>query len=236
MLRRRLIGSVADKDYIEFADAGIGAYFAQRYGDGVGITYKQAAAISEFDKNLVIANIMSGSTCTFDELNYFTGIVSLPAHFCNSTNITINCLAMPNLVTIGYQGFWYCNITEVNCPKLIIAYLNFGQEVQRVIMGNDYIINGNMDFNWMTSMEYLYIPNLQTVNANLLVSCTNPNLKVYLATPKVIAIDSSVTENDKKYIFNGIASTAKLYVPSNLVAAYKAAGMPWSTFSEILAI
>ena len=226
------------KDYIEFADAGIGAYFAERYGDGIGITYDEAAAITEFDSDLKIPNVMSGSTCTFNELNYFTGLLSIVAAFCNSENVTIDTLELPNLVSVGGSAFAKSHIAEINCPKLAtLGTQSLSWYAKRITMGDAYTEGGASAFVWMDDLEYLYLPNLKTITGlNFIASCTSANLKVYIASSSIPTIDSSIASGDYQYIFNGNNSAAKLYVKSSLLSKYKAAGLPWSKFGSILAM
>ena len=231
------------KDYIEFVNADIGAYFAERYGDGVGITYAQAAAITEFDSDLKIMDIVGNVGCTFEELNYFTGLVSLPSSFIygdrddESKWVTISSLYLPNLTYVGGASFMWCNLGEVKFPK--VSYIGYSgiscTNTTRIVLGDAFTtstVNGTLS--WLYDLEYIYFANLQSItNAYLLGTCTNKNLKVYIATPSG---PPTITISKVDQVW-GVASTAKLYVPSNLVSAYKAAGAPWTTcFASINAI
>lgn len=231
------------KDYIEFANADIGAYFAKRYGDGVGITYAQAEAITEFDSDLRMANIVTQAPYTFEELNYFTGLISLPNYFIygdsddESKWITISSLYLPNLTSLGTSCFMWCNLGEVEFPK--VSYINYQgiscTSTTRIVIGDAFTtstVNGTLS--WLYDLEYIYFANLQSItNAYLLGTCTNKNLKVYIATPSG---PPTITISRVDQVW-GVASTAKLYVPSNLVSAYKSAGAPWTTcFASINAI
>ncbi len=241
MMRRRSLMGGGPKDYIEFANEKIGAYFAQRYGDGIGITYDQAAAITEFDSDLQMRNIVGQESYTFEELNYFTGLVSLPYSFCASYGGTegydchISRLSLPNLTTIDGGCFFWSKIGEIECPKL--SYIGYNgiscTTTTRIVLDayTEHTVNGAMA--WLYDLEYIYFANLQSItDAYLLGTCTNANLKVYIATPSG---PPTVTVKPE-YVFS-VASTAKLYVPSNLVSAYKAAGAPWTTaFASINAM
>ena len=248
MLRRRSLMGGGPKDYIEFANADIGAYFAEKYGDGVGITYAQAAAITEFDSSLQMSNIVGQTTYTFEELNYFTGLVSLPAYFLESYNrqetydCHISCLSLPNLTSIGYESCMFTTISELDCPKLTSIGVNAlcDSKTKRIILGEAFTnSNTNGLITWNDDLEYLYFTNLKTIsNFFVLAKCYNANLKVYIATPDgVPTISSSIGEKYYETSIWQVASTAKLYVPSNLVSAYKSAGAPWTTcFASINAI
>lgn len=243
MLRRRSLMGGGPKDYIEFANADIGAYFAERYGDGVGITYAQAAAITEFDSSLRIRDIVGQTSYTFEELNYFTGLVSLPAYFLESYkrqetyDCHISCLSLPNLTSVGAECFMFSTLLELDCPKLVDVGSDAlcDSKTKRIIFGDDFTTyTGNGMINWNDDLEYLYFSNLQAINGYYICSvCNNVNLKVYIATPSGIpTIDSEIGTSQ---IFR-VSGEAKLYVPSNLVSAYEAAGNPWALFKSINAI
>lgn len=235
------------KDYIEFANADIGAYFAERYGDGVGITYAQAATITEFDSDLKIMDIVGNVGCTFEELNYFTGLVSLPSSFIygdrddESKRVTISSLYLPNLVSVGSQCFAFTNILEFDFPKVssMGRYAIISSTTKRIVLGDALTDSQESSIGWLDNLEYLYYSNLKTItHYNALAQMTGAtNLKMYIATPSgPPTIDSSIGTKYYDGIFY-VASTAKLYVPSNLISAYQADGAPWTTcFASINAI
>ena len=234
------------KDYIEFANEKLGAFFAQKYGDGIGITYEQAAVVTSFDFQLY--STMSGEAFTFDEINYFTGLVSICDNFYynsskdQSQGMAISQLALPNLVSLGGNSFCWCNILEVDCPKLKTMGAGSFQAsgTKRIILGDNYTSSATQaPINNINELEYLYFSNLQSIDAIYVVqNCENANLNVYIATPTgPPTISSTIPEMLYDFSIWGVASTAKLYVPSNLVSAYKAAGQPWTTvFASINAI
>ena len=236
------------KDYIEFANEKLGAFFAQKYGDGIGITYEQAAAVTSFDFLLYKEIGKELGAFTFDEINYFTGLVSIRGSFYYNSSqdpsqgMTISRLALPNLVSLGYDSFRWCNILEVDCPKL--KTMDTGSfrvsGTKRIILGDDYTSSAaNGPINYIDELEYLYFSNLQSIdNYYVVFSCKNANLKVYIATPTgPPTITSTISQSYYDWAIWSVASTAKLYVPSNLVSAYKATGSPWTTcFASINAI
>ena len=255
MLRRRSLMGGGPKDYIEFANEKLGAFFAQKYGDGIGITYEQAAAVTSFDFQLYNEIGKELGAFTFDEINYFTGLVSISLRFYyNSTydhskGMTISRLALPNLESIGYDAFFYCNILEVDCPKL--KTMDTGSfrasGTKRFILGDAYTSSAaNGPINYNEDLEYLYFSNLQSIDDyHVVFGCTNANLKVYIATPSgVPTINVSTYKPDTDpwhyiwgFVYGTVETNAELYVPSNLVSAYKAAGAPWTTaFVSINAI
>lgn len=255
MLRRRSLMGGGPKDYIEFANEKLGAFFAQKYGDGIGITYEQAAAVTSFDFLLYNEIGKELGAFTFDEINYFTGLVSIRSSFYynrtydQSQGMTISRLALPNLESVGREAFFYCNIPEVDCPKL--KTMDTGSfrvcGTKRFILGDVYTSSdANGPINYIPELEYLYFSNLQSINNyNIVFGCTNANLKVYIATPSgVPTINISTYDPDEDpwyqiwgFVYGTYETNAKLYVPSNLVSAYKAAGAPWSkAFVSINAI
>ena len=97
--------SPSKKDYIEFADPEVlRVLLANGVGDGIGITYADAAAVTSigtwFRNNTEITS--------FDEFEYF-GITSIPAYgFQGCTNLV--SITLPSSVTfIGSDAFSGCS-------------------------------------------------------------------------------------------------------------------------------
>ena len=117
--------------YIPFADVTVASICATNWGDGVGLTYAQAEQVTSLDCKFRATAIEH-----FDELKYFTGIVSLNAEefrWCESlktlsfsTNLAIigqqafqgtknlqSPIDLPNVTSIGYQCFNDCGINNI---------------------------------------------------------------------------------------------------------------------------
>lgn len=112
-MRRMASGSYAP-EYIEFADSAVEAICAANWGDGVGLTYDQAAAVTS------LGYVFKGNTniVSFDELQYFTNLTEITgntnsayAAFCGCTNLV--SVVLPNsCVSIGRHAFDGCTSLE----------------------------------------------------------------------------------------------------------------------------
>lgn len=91
--------------YILFEDSEVERILVNTYGDGTGMTYAQAAAVTSFD------DILEGNRniTSFNELRYFTGL-SITPRFSNCENL-ISIDLPPNIKTIYNYSFY-------NCPSL----------------------------------------------------------------------------------------------------------------------
>jgi hypothetical protein len=91
--------------YISFEDPEVERVLVNTYGDGIGMTYAQAAAVSS------LGSIFEGNRniTSFNELRYFTGC-SITPRFSNCENL-ISVDLPPNIKTIYNYSFY-------NCPSL----------------------------------------------------------------------------------------------------------------------
>lgn len=90
--------------YILFADAEVErVLMANGIGDGIGITKRDAAAVTEFAGDLLMNNTTATS---FSEIRYFKGLKKIyGGAFYKATNLVIEELDNPSLTTIGYGAF-----------------------------------------------------------------------------------------------------------------------------------
>ncbi len=103
-----------EKDYIEFVDPVVAQICANTWGDGIGITYAQAAAVTNLN------NVFKGNTSivSFDELQYFTSLSTLNGANSNSTGEFNGCSSLvsitfpSSLTTIGGHAFYGCSSLE----------------------------------------------------------------------------------------------------------------------------
>lgn len=110
-LTKRAMSAKTEKDYIVFVDPVVAQICAETWGDGVGITTAQAAAVtsigSAFDGN---ADIVS-----FDEFQYFTSVAALAeGAFRNCTSL-VSITLPTSCVTIGRYAFRYCEALKRVC-------------------------------------------------------------------------------------------------------------------------
>lgn len=81
---RRSIMANTGPDYIKFVDPIVAQICAENWGDGKGITYAQAAAVT------TLGTKFRGNTeiVSFNEFQYFTNIKSLKSEFFSCSNLT----------------------------------------------------------------------------------------------------------------------------------------------------
>jgi len=111
--RRRLMMAAAaggGEQYIQFADPVVGQICATNWGDGVGITPSQAAAVTD---NQLGATFRSNTQITsFDELRYFTGLTKLSTNAFNGCS-SLRSLTLPqNITRIEQYVFIGCAALE----------------------------------------------------------------------------------------------------------------------------
>lgn len=116
--RRRMMMQVlgGGKEYIEFADPAVEQICATKWGDGVGLTYAQAAAVTSIS-NSVFSN--NTSIASFDELQYFTGVTSWGGTTgSNGKGVFTGCSGLvsvtlpPNQTFLGNNAFRNCSNLE----------------------------------------------------------------------------------------------------------------------------
>ena len=118
--RRADVIAAGYNDYIPFADQIVGKHCASIWGDGKGLTYAQAAAVTELNIPGRYLSYMNGNEYTylrdaksFDEFRFFTGLTALseahPDHIFNwwameSIVIPDNIAEIDNQ-TLAYAGY-----------------------------------------------------------------------------------------------------------------------------------
>ena len=177
--------------YVRFYDSKAEEQCARLYGDGVGVTENQLAAVTSMRQS------DWGPTCQivdFPEFKYFTGIKVIDEMFTGSTenkNTTLRTITLPNSITYigrsGYAGGFYGTSIEsiiipdnvtiraaafCNCKKLKHVTLGYGcyidwQAFQYCDLLENFDLNGatyigTSAFNDCLSMTSIVIPN--TVN------------------------------------------------------------------------
>lgn len=140
LLRRRMMIS-SKKDYIEFADPEVlRVLLANGVGDGIGITYADAAAVTSLNK--MFQN--NTTITTFNELRYFTGLT-----------VVRNITGMSNLKAITFPS----SLTVV--PSRQFALSGQTSSLQKLSYINDNPISfGVYAFQYGTISDGVYITNL----------------------------------------------------------------------------
>ena len=153
--------------YIPFADSNVEAVLlAKGVGDGLGITYKDAAKVTSistwFKGNGVITS--------FDELKYFTNITTLGAStFQDCSNL--EKVNLDNIVKLtgrdGAGAFYNSGIKEVSLPKLSVIDNSYSCEFQNSLVERilslgkiTTIPNGNPNFGFCKKCKLLTYVNL----------------------------------------------------------------------------
>lgn len=120
MLRRRAINLNLDS-YITFADPVVAQMCIGAWGDGTGLTRRQAMFISDEQFRSVFNGSEKGIT-SFDELRFFSGITRIPIYaFSECDNLT--SVILPSRVTLIQAAVFYeCsslnNINLINITNL----------------------------------------------------------------------------------------------------------------------
>lgn len=111
-------------EYIEFADPVIEALCATTWGDGVGLTYAQAAAVTSIPNNVFRGNT---TITSFDEFQYFINCTTLSGGASGTggfQNSSLTSITFPaSLTTIGEAVFAGCtSLTTVTfCPTTALT-------------------------------------------------------------------------------------------------------------------
>ena len=123
-----------DSKYIKFKDPIVESICAEKWGDGVGVTYKRARTVTD------IGNVFNGNSeiTNFEELEDF-GATIIPNNafrlcvnlktICSSKIKIIEATAFdqsgikkvffPNVEELGYASFYMTQIDEISFPKLM---------------------------------------------------------------------------------------------------------------------
>jgi hypothetical protein len=104
------------EQYIVFADSTVESICATNYGDGVGTTPSQAAAVT------ALGSHFSGNTSitSFNELSYFTGLTTIPSNaFKDCTSL--QSITLPtSLTTLDGGCLRACtSLTSLEIPNLV---------------------------------------------------------------------------------------------------------------------
>ena len=114
---KNIIEYTGQSRIITFADANVKALCVQNWdfdSDGE-LSEEEAAAVTN------LGEVFKGSRITtFEELQYFTGLTSLPSAAFQNSNLTK--VIIPNTVTTIENAFWQCgSLTSVVIPKSVTS-------------------------------------------------------------------------------------------------------------------
>lgn len=107
--------------YIVFADPSVEAICATKWGDGVGITATQAAAVT----NAQFGTTFNGKTgiTTFEEFSYFTGVTTLAAGAFSGSSL--QRIALPSTCLTINRAFQNCSaLTYLDLPDGVTILYN----------------------------------------------------------------------------------------------------------------
>ena len=217
-------GKITLDNNIVFADADVKADIVAAfdknsdgelsYAEAAAVTYAELGALTWTNKDNVN---------TFDELQYFTGLVTtisrsdvpggkdirLPAIFTDCTNLTSVVLPR-NLSTIDSKGFQNCSsLISIDLPNLRAIFANTfdGSGLTSVVIPNSVTSVSNKCFLNCTSLASVTISeNLAELSKYMFQGCTSLN--------NVVIPDSVTIIND--YAFDGCTSLAYLTLSENL--------------------
>lgn len=158
------------------------------------MTATEAALVSD------ISTAFQGNTAIthFEELEYFTGITSIPSNAFNTCTKLENFIFPPNITTIGYRAFYNCTKLDYH---LVIpeGVTTFGDEAFR-----------------KARFRMVYIPStLATIAQNTFRDAANNGLN------KIVVINRSTQPTGgNSYAFGGSSPKWRVYVPVGATANY----------------
>lgn len=148
-LTRRMMAAKSEPPaYIQFVDSAVEAICASTWGDGVGLTYAQAAAVT----SLGTAFRANTSIVSFDELQYFTSLTSISGGsssagaFYGCTNL-VSVTLPSGCTTLNSYCFCGCSaLTTINLANV----LTFGKNAFELCTSLN-----NIDLSGATTIEQI---------------------------------------------------------------------------------
>ena len=144
------------RNYIKFQDPLIEQICATNWGDGVGITLAQAAAVTNIGQSFRYTEAVS-----FDEFKYFTGVTTVPdLAFANTSKL--DDLTLPDTITtISGQAFNLATgLTRITIPASVtridhFAFVNNNRLTTVVLLPTIPPTNGGTNF---AGVSIIYVP------------------------------------------------------------------------------
>lgn len=245
---RRSQMMVTEKDYIPFVDPVVAQICADNWGDGKGITYKQAAKVTS------IGNVFKGNTeiTSFDELEKFTGVTYITTTTAASTasGAFYNCSSLGAIKLpascwcIGDFSFEGCSsLSSISAPS--VTKVNRGafygcSALEEITLPLATTVNGLNG----SGLQRIYLPSVTTLSS----LTKSYNLQLLDCGEKLTAIGTytfwQMTSGLTVFICrassppslasnNNLNFCSAVYVPDASVDAYKAA-TNWATYASLI--
>ena len=213
--------------YIIFKDPVVEQICATNWGDGVGITEQQAAAVTD------IRNVFQGNRdiTSFDEFALFRNVKSLRGSAFYEC-INLGSILLPdNLETIGVQTFQSCGFLSFKYPKALksierYAFMSCGK-ITKVyadslehLLSVQYANDGSFPFSSTpdnTTTE-LYINDELLVNADIQSGITQIPGSLFLNNKNIISVSipNTVTDIGSRAFFGCRNLTSDITIPSGV--------------------
>lgn len=193
-LTRRMRSNM-EKDYIEFTDPAVEAICASTWGDGVGITYAQAAAVTSF------GTVFKGNTSiiSFDESIFFTSVTSYGSNnsglspFSGCTSLV--SIDLSNATYLGWQAFYGCS-----------SLVTVGSLENVTYIGRECFLNTPL-------ADIVYAPNLATLDYQ--ASFKGTKIPSVTSLGRITVIDGYNASNGAFY---GCSELASVILPNTLTS------------------
>lgn len=176
---RRLVLNITGEFYVRFKDQIVANYFIRNYGDGVGVTKNDLAAINSLSDTAFQGNT---EITSFDEFRYLTGIVSIPGKCFQNCGSLRSVIIPVNVQIISIYAFRYSGLESINIPKNVnnISSSTFeGSKLKSVIFEErtEKIQLGSGIFMSCTELTDVIFPDLVFYEAggasNIFKGCTS---------------------------------------------------------------
>lgn len=163
--------------YIMFEDPMVGDICKNTFGDGIGLTYEQAALVTSDD----IMGLFEGNLdiTLFRELKYFTGLDYIP-EYCFSCCESLEVIELPESVeSIGCYAFESCiNLESITLPSNLIAIEESAFSDCMSLLSpkipEGMLIIGDYAFNGCISIESVALPDtIEAIMDGAFASCAN---------------------------------------------------------------
>ena len=247
-LRKRVFGG--DK-YIEFVDPLVGQICASNWGDGRGITRKQAEAVTSIG-----AVFQRTAITSFNELVYFTGVVEIAAYAFYLCSSLVELTFPPRVKILRTNAFAGTKVARINgdwMSKMVgfeqssvgglsaftddlnfpnLEWVNqaglYGTGTRKVISLGKITTLSNKALNYSRDLVELWLPStLTSIGSEATANCGKLDKVVILATTPPMLSNVNA--------FNQNKATRKFYVPysadHSILNAYKTAPV-WLNFES----
>lgn len=164
--------------YIPFADDAVKKICATKWGDGVGLTYPKAAAVTS------LGTTFKGNTTitTFEELKEF-GVTSLAESSFNGCTL-LSRIDLSKIISVGASTFYNCTslaIEDLSLPNLTSLGLNafYGVKIKKISnLGSITTLPGTSSTNGTlgdkTTLKEVVLPEtLKSIGPNSITGYTN---------------------------------------------------------------